>query len=142
MGLRIVFDQDLPCLHKSRFSSTCFGDTLASHVGVARPEMKRRVRQVCCATSCMLRLARARALAHGVRVRVALAGTPPIATVFEGVTPIGSWQLPRVTILSGPASGFLIFTPLGTAPNATITLGAGTRVRSVIVNQRGRVRVG
>ena len=89
-----------------------------------------------------LRLARARALAHGVRVRVEVAGTPPIATVFEGGAPVGSWRLPRVALLSGPPGGGLTFTPMGTAPNATVTFAAGTRVRSVIVNQRGRVRVG
>lgn len=89
-----------------------------------------------------LRLARARALAHGVRVRVSVAGSPPVATVFEGSTPVGSWHLPRVAIVSLPAGGSLTFTPFGTAPNATITFGAGTRLRSVIVNQRGRVRVG
>ena len=89
-----------------------------------------------------LRLARARALAHGVRVRVAVAGTPPVATVFEGSRAVGSWHLPRVTLISLPAGGSLTFTALGTAPNATITFGAGARRRSVIVNQRGRVRVG
>lgn len=89
-----------------------------------------------------LRLARARALAHGVRVRVTVVGFPPTATVFEGATAVGSWQLPRVTVLTGPPGGALIFTALGTGPNATVTFGAGARTRSVIVNQRGRVRVG
>lgn len=40
-----------------------------------------------------------------------------------------------------PARGRILFGGLGTADNATVTLAAGARTRSVIVNQRGRVRV-
>jgi len=40
-----------------------------------------------------------------------------------------------------PARDRVQFGGLGTAQNATVTLAAGARARSVIVNQRGRVRV-
>jgi len=41
-----------------------------------------------------------------------------------------------------PARQRVSFGGLGNAENATITLAAGRRQRSVVVNQRGRVRVG
>jgi general secretion pathway protein H len=48
---------------------------------------------------------------------------------------------PGVAFSSLPARSRVLFGGLGAAENATITLGAGARRRSVVVNQRGRVRV-
>ncbi|HUE30565.1 MAG TPA: GspH/FimT family pseudopilin [Verrucomicrobiae bacterium] len=51
------------------------------------------------------------------------------------------WLPPGVGFAALPARGRVLFGGLGAAENATITLAAGARTRSVIVNQRGRVRV-
>jgi len=48
---------------------------------------------------------------------------------------------PGVGFAALPARGRVLFGGLGSAENATVTLAAGARTRSVIVNQRGRVRV-
>jgi Tfp pilus assembly protein FimT len=51
-------------------------------------------------------------------------------------------RLPPGVGFSGlPARARVLFGGLGAAENATITLAAGARRRSVVVNQRGRVRV-
>src|SRR5438067_2521218 len=51
------------------------------------------------------------------------------------------WLPPGVGFAALPARSRVLFGGLGSAENATITLAAGARTRSVIVNQRGRVRV-
>jgi len=48
---------------------------------------------------------------------------------------------PGVAFAALPARSRITFGGLGTADNGTVTLASGTRRRSVIVNQRGRVRV-
>ncbi len=48
---------------------------------------------------------------------------------------------PGVVFAALPARARIGFGGLGTADNGTITLACGPRARSVIVNQRGRVRV-
>jgi Tfp pilus assembly protein FimT len=48
---------------------------------------------------------------------------------------------PGVVFAALPARARIRFGGLGTADNGTITLGSGARARSIIVNQRGRVRV-
>jgi Tfp pilus assembly protein FimT len=48
---------------------------------------------------------------------------------------------PGVTFAGLPARSRIGFGGLGTADNGTVTLASGPRRRSVIVNQRGRVRV-
>jgi general secretion pathway protein H len=51
------------------------------------------------------------------------------------------WLPPGVGFAALPARSRVLFGGLGSAENATITLAAGARTRSVVVNQRGRVRV-
>ncbi len=48
---------------------------------------------------------------------------------------------PGIGFTSLPARRRVQFGGLGTADNATVVIGAGSRVRRIIVNQRGRVRV-
>jgi Tfp pilus assembly protein FimT len=48
---------------------------------------------------------------------------------------------PGVGFAALPARRRIVFGGLGTADNGTITLGCGSRLRSIVVNQRGRVRV-
>jgi type II secretion system GspH-like protein len=48
---------------------------------------------------------------------------------------------PGVGFGSVPARARVLFSGIGTADNATITLVAGRRSRRVVVNQRGRVRL-
>jgi Tfp pilus assembly protein FimT len=66
--------------------------------------------------------------AYEVRVRGAAAGE-------ARTLPVG------IALADLPARGRLVFTPLGTAENGTVTLAAGGHARRVVVNQRGRVRV-
>jgi len=51
------------------------------------------------------------------------------------------WLPSGVGFAALPARSRVLFGGLGSAENATVTLAAGARTRSVIVNQRGRVRV-
>ncbi len=48
---------------------------------------------------------------------------------------------PGVAFASLPARRRIVFGGLGTADNGTIVVAAGPRLRRVVVNQRGRVRV-
>jgi Tfp pilus assembly protein FimT len=97
----------------------------------------------------------ARSLAAGLRAARgrALAGGGPIEVRFDaparrwdirdgdGVV-VGTRTLPaRVAFASLPARARVRFTRIGTADNATVTVAAGGRMRQVVVNQRGRVRV-
>jgi hypothetical protein len=90
-----------------------------------------------------LRRARGLALAGGSTVEVRFdvaAGTVETRT-RAGVT-IDVRTLPvGVTLAALPARGRLFFTAVGTADNGTIRLAALSSSRSVVVNQRGRVRV-
>ena len=89
------------------------------------------------------RAARSEALARGRAVEVRF--DPPRRTwsVREDGGPVTTVeQLPvGVTFSSLPSALRLRFTATGAADNATVALAAGGRVRRVIVNQRGRVRV-
>jgi Tfp pilus assembly protein FimT len=93
--------------------------------------------------SAALRQARGHALEHGGPVEVALDDARQAWEVREvSATTLAREALPPgVTFASLPASRRVRFTALGTTDNATITLGAGTTVRRIVVNQRGRVRV-
>lgn len=89
-----------------------------------------------------MRLARGQALALGTAVEVRfdlprreLDTRTDAASLEVQALPMG------VDFAAVPARGRVRFGALGTAENATVTLGAGTRRRSVVVNQRGRVRV-
>ncbi|MCW5890084.1 MAG: GspH/FimT family pseudopilin [bacterium] len=90
-----------------------------------------------------LRQARGRALERNVRIEVRLDPAQRRWRVREwGGIDVESHQLPAgVTFAGLPASGQVRFGTTGTSDNATITLAAGSGVRRVIVNQRGRVRV-
>jgi len=48
---------------------------------------------------------------------------------------------PGIGFTSLPSRRRVQFGGLGSADNATIVIGAGSRVRRIVVNQRGRVRV-
>lgn len=89
-----------------------------------------------------LRLARSRALARGVRVRVTVGGNPVRVTVDDGSGAPGVRQLDHVALTGAPAGGGVTFTALGATQNGTFTLAIGARNRRVVVSQRGRVRLG
>jgi Tfp pilus assembly protein FimT len=88
-----------------------------------------------------LRLARGRAVGGGVPVEVRFDVGGQRWTVHAAGRLLETQALaPRVTFAAVPARQRIVFGALGTADNATVTLAAGERRRSVIVNQRGRVR--
>jgi prepilin-type N-terminal cleavage/methylation domain-containing protein len=93
--------------------------------------------------SAALRQARGRALERGSPIEMQLDDTRRLWEVREvqGPALVREALPPGVAFTSLPASRRVRFTALGTADNATITLGAGASVRRVVVNQRGRVRV-
>src|SRR5205809_544605 len=69
-------------------------------------------------------------------------GACPLRDARTGGTLLSTrWLPPGVGFAALPARSRVLFGGLGSAENATITLAAGARMRSVIVNQRGRVRV-
>jgi prepilin-type N-terminal cleavage/methylation domain-containing protein len=94
-------------------------------------------------TAGTLRLARGMAIARGAGVEVRfdrMAGTYELRDRNSAV--LQAHRLPvGVAFAALPARGRLNFGGLGTADNGTVVLAAGTRTRSVVVNQRGRVRV-
>jgi general secretion pathway protein H len=97
----------------------------------------------------------ARAVATELRLArgLALSGRGPVEVRFDAAR--GAWEvrdgagavvggraLPAgVTIASLPLRGGVVFRALGTAENGTVTLAAGPRLRRIVVNQRGRVRI-
>jgi Tfp pilus assembly protein FimT len=97
----------------------------------------------------------ARALAAGLRAARgrALAGDGPVEVRFDagggrwtvldgGGVPVTARALPATVAFTAlPARARVRFTRIGTADNATVALAAGGRVRQVVVNQRGRVRL-
>ena len=88
-----------------------------------------------------LRLARERALGGGVPVEVRFDVARARWTVQAGGRVLDAQALaPRVAFVAVPARQRIVFGALGTADNGTVTLAAGARRRSVVVNQRGRVR--
>ena len=93
------------------------------------------------ATAIRLARGRARAGGHAVEVRFDAAGAS-VETRWQGGATIETTRLPPgVTFAAMPASGRILMNGIGSAQNGTVTLGAGTSHRDVIVNQRGRVRV-
>lgn len=93
--------------------------------------------------SAALRQARGRALERGGPVEVQLdeGGSLWELRDASGATVARETLPPGVTFTGLPASRRVRFSALGTTDNATIALGAGTTVRRIVVNQRGRVRV-
>lgn len=83
----------------------------------------------------------------------ALAGLGPVVARFDASR--GTYEMldgaglrlakhalpPGVVFAGLPARASVTFGALGTADNATITLGAGQRSRRIVVNQRGRIRI-
>jgi len=90
-----------------------------------------------------LRLARGRALAAGGSLEVRLDAVRMVLELHDGGGALleTRWLPAGVRFAALPARDRVQFGGLGTAQNATVTLSAGARARSVIVNQRGRVRV-
>ena len=90
-----------------------------------------------------LRLARGRALAGGRAVEVRFdAAATAVETRWQGGATIETTRLPTgVAFAAMPASGRILVSGVGTAQNGTVTLGAGSSRRDVVVNQRARVRV-
>jgi len=90
-----------------------------------------------------LRLARERALAAGTSIEVAFdAVTGACDTRDAGGALLERRRLPPGVVFAAlPARRRVTFGGLGTAENATIVVAASGRQRSVVVNQRGRVRL-
>ena len=90
-----------------------------------------------------LRLARGRAISGGASVEVRFdTARQTCDTRDDAGRLLESRLLPGGVVFAGlPVRGRVSFGGLGTAENATVTLTAGPRARSVVVNQRGRVRV-
>jgi prepilin-type N-terminal cleavage/methylation domain-containing protein len=102
-----------------------------------------RVNGAAHAVATTLRLARGRALAGGRAVEVRFdAPGASVETRWQAGATIELIRLPvGVGFAAMPASGRILMNGVGTAQNGTVTLGAGTSRRDVVVNQRGRVRV-
>ncbi len=94
------------------------------------------------AVAALLRQARGHALARNVAVQVTFDATRARTELRDGPDVLVTQPLPRgITFAALPARSRILFGALGSADNGTIELGAGTRRRRVIVNQRGRVRL-
>ena len=93
--------------------------------------------------SAALRQARGRALERGSPVEVQLDGGLARWELRDvsGATLAREALPPGVTFSALPVSGRVRFSALGTTDNATVTLRGGSALRSIVVNQRGRVRV-
>src|SRR5262245_46040364 len=90
-----------------------------------------------------LRWARGHAIAEGMPLEAQLdatTGTWTVRTIAGVVRERGALPAP-VTFGALPASATVRFGSTGTATNGTIVLTAIGRSRSIIVNQRGRVRL-
>jgi general secretion pathway protein H len=89
-----------------------------------------------------LRMARGRAMAAGVPVEVRFDAALRRVDLRDGARVLATHALPAGVLFTAlPARARIRFGGLGTAENGTVTLGAGARIHSVVVNQRGRVRV-
>lgn len=91
-----------------------------------------------------MRETRARALAEGTSLDVVFDAT---ASLWRIRTPAGIVRRtetlpPAVRFESLPASARVRFGPTGAAENGTVVLGAGATTGRIVVNQRGRVRLG
>ena len=90
-----------------------------------------------------LRLARGTALSGDASIEVRFDATRALCETRDRAGALLETRRlpPGVGFTALPARSRVLFGGLGSAENATITLAAGGRTRSVIVNQRGRVRV-
>lgn len=90
-----------------------------------------------------LRMARGRAIAGGAPIDVRFDATQRLVELRDGASRVlETHPLPSgVALVALPARARIRFGALGTAENGTVVLGAGARSHSVVVNQRGRVRV-
>jgi len=90
-----------------------------------------------------LRLARGDALSAGASIEVRFDAARTLCETRARMGALLDTRRlpPGVDFAALPARSRVLFGGLGDAENATITLAAGARRRSVIVNQRGRVRV-
>lgn len=90
-----------------------------------------------------LRMARGRAISSGGPIEVRFDAAGRLVELRDGAARVlETHVLPAgVVLVALPARACIRFGGLGTAENGTVTLGAGTRAHSVVVNQRGRVRV-
>jgi Tfp pilus assembly protein FimT len=90
-----------------------------------------------------LRLARGIALSGGGTSEVRFDATARTCQTRapSGVVVETRFLPPGIGFVALPARQRVQFYGLGTGDNATIVIGAGTRVRRVVANQRGRVRV-
>ena len=90
----------------------------------------------------LLRVARGRALRDNAGVQVVFDAAHATCDMREDAALLATHTLPPgVGFAALPVRGRILFGALGTAENGTIRLAAGARTRSVIVNQRGRVRL-
>jgi len=91
-----------------------------------------------------MRETRARAMAEGTALEILFDVTTSRWTVrADDGTVRDAERLPEpVRFASLPARALIRFTPTGTADNGTIVLGAGRSSGRIVVNQRGRVRLG
>jgi general secretion pathway protein H len=91
-----------------------------------------------------MRATRARAMAEGVPLEVRFdVATSRWSVRSDDGTIRHTEPLPEpVRFASLPARALIGFTPTGTADNATIVLVAGASSARIVVNQRGRVRLG
>jgi Tfp pilus assembly protein FimT len=115
----------------------------ASVVQLAELVASARVTGAARTVATALRLARGIALSGGGTTEVRF---DPVARSCQTRDPAGAVVetrfLPSPIAFTGlPARQRVQFYGLGTGDNATITIGAGSRVRRIVVNQRGRVRV-
>jgi hypothetical protein len=125
--------------------ATALATSIASVGAVALVRMVTSVRLAGAArtAAATLRFARAVAIARGASIE---ARFDPAARTLElrdrtDLLLRRDPLPPGIEFAALPARRRILFGGLGTADNGTIALAAGTRVRSVVVNQRGRVRV-
>ena len=91
-----------------------------------------------------MRATRARAMAEGIPLEVRFDLTTGRWSIHaDDGTTRHTERLPEsVRFVSLPARALVRLTPTGTADNATIVLAAGAASARIVVNQRGRVRLG
>ena len=91
-----------------------------------------------------MRATRARAMAEGIplEVRFDVATSRWTIRTDDGTIRHAEPLPASVRFASLPARALVGFTPTGTADNATIVLATGASSARIVVNQRGRVRLG
>ena len=91
-----------------------------------------------------MRETRSRAMAEGTAFEVRFDAATSRWSIFTDAGTLRRVEPlpPALRFLSLPARALIRFTPTGTADNGTIALGAGASSARIVVNQRGRVRLG